>query len=169
MSTSENNKFGEPINSGVFYTQMSQSIKELTASSCRLEEKIQSLHSHQVQLTKRFEKLLDSYNGLLERVITVEAQDVESVNNTLDSLSGKFNTIKRSVTDMEKLIKTIETRDDEITEKIMNLEKQSEKLELFKKGTEYKFNKFTSLGLQLFYNVLLMYIAYKIGVAPVSP
>lgn len=166
MTPPKNNKSEDSISSGVFYSQMSQTVKEVTAASYRLEEKIKTLYDQQTQLTQRFEKLLDNYNSLLERVITVEAQDVESVNETLDSLSSRFNNIKRSVTDIEKSVKAIERNDEEINERIIKLEKQSEKLDMFKKGTEDKFNKFTSLALQLVYNLLLMYIAYKIGVSP---
>jgi chromosome segregation ATPase len=165
MTQPRNNKSDESFSSSVFYTQLSVSVKELTAASYRLEEKIKALHDQQIQLAQRFEKLLDNYNNLLERVITVEAQDVENVNDTLDDLNGKVSIIRKSISDMEKTISLNERSDKDFSDRITKLERQNEHLKIFKEGTEDKFKKFTSLALQIIYNVVLMYIAYKIGIS----
>ena len=102
---------------------------------------------------------------MLERVITVEAQDVENVNDTLDNLNGKVSIIRKSISDMEKTISLNERSDKDFSDRITKLERQNEHLKIFKEGTEDKFKKFTSLGLQIIYNVVLMYIAYKIGIS----
>jgi hypothetical protein len=131
----------------------------MVASLSRLDEKVNNTLEKQDELQKRFEKLFDHYNNLLERVVNVESKNVGEIKKNLDELLLKFALVEKVIDNIAKehsrnseTIKTIQTENDELTD--------------FKKGTEAKFRIVFDLILKVGTGLLLAYIAYKLGIQP---
>lgn len=123
----------------------------------RLDEKVNNALEKQDELSKRFEKLFDHYNNLLERVVNVESKNVGEIKKNLDELLLKFAVIEKTIDNMarensenSRTIKTIQVDHGELTD--------------FKKGAEAKFKMVIDLILKIGSGLLLGYIAYKLGI-----
>lgn len=151
------------------HNQIITSITGVTEATIRLEEKLTTLFNTQTSLAQRFEKLLDNYNALLERVINIEAQDVEGIHETLDDLSRDVDILERSLQEVERRMNSFSRYKDESEKKFRELEIQGVHMGVFKQSTETKFSTILQFSLQIIMGILLAYISYKLSVPVTNP
>ena len=146
------------------HNQIISSINGVTQATIRLEEKLTTLFNTQTSLAQRFEKLLDNYNALLERVINIEAQDVEGVHDNLAEIARDVDIFERSIQEIERRLNSLSSYKDESDKKFRELEIQGVHMGVFKQSTETKFSTIVQFSLQIIMGVLLAYISYKLSV-----
>lgn len=144
------------------------SITEVTQATIRLDEKLTTLFNTQTSLAQRFEKLLDNYNALLERVINIEAQDVEGIHDSLDTLSREADILDRSLEEFERRLESLSRYKDESENKFRQLEIQGVHMGVFKQSTENKFSTILQFSLQIIMGILLAYISYKLSIPAIN-
>ena len=107
-------------------------INEFMAHSIsRLDEKVNNTLEKQEALSKRFEKLFDHYNNLLERVVNVESKNIGEVKRNLDDLLIKVVLIEKSLDNISK-------DTNKSSETLKSLENENDELNFFKRKTEEK-------------------------------
>jgi len=162
MAPAKPNK-DENTPSGIFHNSVTNSLSEVSQATIRLEEKLTTAVTNQTQLATRFEKLLDNYNTLLERVINIEAQDVEGIAESLEELASTVISIKQTLQDMDKRINSLLVYKEQSEAKFRELEIQGVHMGIFKKSTEFKMSTILQVVAQIITGIFMGYIAYKLG------
>lgn len=129
----------------------------MAAGLSRLDEKVNNALEKQDELSKRFEKLFDHYNNLLERVVNVESKNVGEIKKNLDELLLKFAIIERTIDNIAK-------ENTENSKTIKSIEVDHYGLTDFKKGAEAKAKMIFDFIIKIGSGILLAYIAYKLGI-----
>jgi chromosome segregation ATPase len=146
------------------HNQIITSITEVTQATIRLEEKLTTLFNTHTSLAQRFEKLLDNYNALLERVINIEAQDVESIHDNLTDIARDVDSFERTIQEIERRLNSLSRYKDESEKKFRDLEIQGVHMGVFKQSTETKFSTILQFSLQIIMGLLLAYISYRLSI-----
>lgn len=163
MAAPKPNKAEEQTPSGIFHSIVTNSLGEVSQATIRLEEKLTTAVTNQAQLATRFEKLLDNYNTLLERVINIEAQDVEGIAESLAELHSTVISITQKLNDIEKRLNSLITYKEQSEAKFRELEIQGVHMGIFKKSTELKISSILQVVAQVVTGILMGYIAYRLG------
>ncbi len=163
------NKNEDSISLPALHTQIMTSISDVTQATIRLEEKLTTVVNNQTVLAKRFEKLLDNYNALLERVINIEAQDVEGIHSTIADLEREVDSIDHSIDEVERRVNSLSKYREESEKKFRELEIQGVHLGVFKKSTEKGLSTLFQVSLQIIMGILLAYISYKLSITGNAP
>lgn len=163
MAAPKPTKTEDQTPSGMFHSMVTSSLGEVSQATIRLEEKLTTAVSNQTQLATRFEKLLDNYNTLLERVINIEAQDVEGISESLTELNATVISMTQTLGDVEKRLNSLITYKEQSEAKIRELEIQGVHMGIFKKSTEFKISSILQIVAQIVTGVLMGYIAYRLG------
>ena len=163
MSPPKPVKIDETISSGVFYSQVTTTLQDVSQSTGRLEEKINTAIGNQAILGGKFEQLFEKHNILLERVINIEAQDVEGVNETLFQLQRSVDSIQQTLHDLDKRVLILSKHKEHVQEKLKDLEIQGVHLGIFKKTSEIRWSSILQIASQIITGTLLAYIAYALG------
>lgn len=158
------NKNEDSISFPALHAQIMNSISDVTQATIRLEEKLTTVVNNQTVLAKRFEKLLDNYNALLERVINIEAQDVEGIHTTIADLEREVDSIDHSIDEIERRVNSLSKYREESEKKFRDLEIQGVHLGAFKKSTEKGISTLFQVSLQIIMGILLAYISYKLSI-----
>lgn len=133
-------------------------INEFMAHSIsRLDEKVNNTLEKQEALSKRFEKLFDHYNNLLERVVNVESKNIGEVKRNLDDLLIKVVLIEKSLDNISK-------DTNKSSETLKSLENENDELNFFKRKTEEKLKFGFDFIMKIITGLILGYIAYKLGI-----
>lgn len=158
------NKNEDSISLPALHTQIMSSISEVTQATVRLEEKLTTVVNNQTVLAKRFEKLLDNYSALLERVINIEAQDVEGIHSTIADLEREVDSIDHDINELERRVNSLSKYKDETEKKLRELEIQGVHMGVFKKSTEKGLSTLFQVSLQIIMGILLAYISYRLSI-----
>lgn len=138
------------------YHKTSESVRDLVRVVGQFEQKIAILTNQQDTLFTKFEKLLDLYNTLLQRITSVEAKDIGSIILNIDAnkqklilLESEYKHFKEKVSNLESIsdylkLKENENKDvkknlDSLSENVQQIKFKIENLHSFKEGTDKKF------------------------------
>jgi hypothetical protein len=152
-------------------------------SIARIDEKINNTLKKQDELSARFEKLLDYYNKLLERVVGVESKNIGNITEIINGLLVKLGIIEKSIADIkidpslkndikdlivrvsviEKIIQESKNSGDETTKTIKKLELDNQKLITFKQDSEQRSKNIFGISKKVF--TILFRIAEAVTIA----
>ena len=127
----------------------------LTNILVRLDEKVKFTLEKQDELSKRFEKLIDHYNSLLDRVVTVETEDITSIKKNIERIITRMALIEKSFDFHEKKTQS--------SDAMKVLEKENKDLNVYKKNVQEQVSSIVGATLEIAKGILLVYIAYKLG------
>jgi archaellum component FlaC len=125
-------------NTDQFYVQLSESVKLVFDLTSRIDERVKILMEKQNELDRNFQRIMDGLSSLSTRVSIVESKSNED--------------LKEQVEELEK--------------RVHDLEMKNEVLNVFKSGTENRWNHIIDAAWKVIVGIAVAYIVFKTGIKP---